>query len=97
LLSFYLPLNNFRGDNYPDIGGQLELDGSSEGDKVKALDTAVKNLVNFIEKGGIVDFIVPEEVETEEGEEDKNSELRVAFQEIRQLEKKLELIEHKNP
>lgn len=76
------------------IAKQLKIKKTSEGDKVKALDTAVKNLVNFIEKGGIVDFIVPEEEETEDGEVDKNAELRVAFQEIRKLEKKIELIEH---
>ena len=76
----------------------LNIKKDGEGDKVKALDTAVKNLVNFIEKGGIVDFIIPEdEEEQEEGEESKNEELRVAFQEIRQLEKKLTLIEHKKP
>jgi len=73
---------------------QLNIKKNGEGDKVKALDTSVKNLVNFIEKGGVVDFIVPDE---NEGEEDNNSELRVAFQEIRQLEKKLELLEYKTP
>lgn len=71
----------------------------AEGDKVKALDTAVKNLVNFIEKGGVVDFIIPEdELETEGPEEDdvqKKQELRVAFQQIRQLEKKLALLVYK--
>lgn len=79
-----------------DIASQLNIQGNGDGDKIKALDTAVKNLVNFIEKGGIVDFIVPEDVDAE-GEEDNNAELRVAFQEIRQLEKKLELLEYKNP
>ncbi|MDH5354444.1 MAG: hypothetical protein OEY09_08390 [Gammaproteobacteria bacterium] len=73
---------------------------NGEGDKVKALDTAVKNLVNFIEQGGIVDFIIPdEEEEGDEGEdkEDENAQLRVAFQEIRQLENKIALLENKNP
>lgn len=67
-----------------------------EGDKVKALDTAVKNLVNFIEKGGIVDFVIPEE-EKEDGKKDENQKLRVAFQEIRNLENKIALLEHKIP
>lgn len=75
---------------------KLGLKEDGEGDKVKALDVAVKNLVNFIEKGGVVDFIVPEDEAAEEGEEDKKKELRVAFQQIRQLEKKLALLEHKN-
>jgi hypothetical protein len=78
------------------VAQELQLkDG--EGDKVKALDTAVKNLVNFIEKGGIVDFVIPEAKEEEEGKEDENQKLRVAFQEIRTLEKKISLIEHKKP
>lgn len=76
---------------------QLGLKENEEGDKVKALDVAVKNLVNFIEKGGVVDFIIPEnEEESEEGEANSKQELRVAFQQIRQLEKKLSLLEHKN-
>jgi hypothetical protein len=77
------------------ITGQLK-DG--EGDKVKALDTAVKNLVNFIERGGIVDFIIPDDEEDlDEGQANENAELRVAFQEIRKLENKLALLEHKAP
>jgi hypothetical protein len=70
-----------------------------EGDKVKALDTAVKNLVNFIEKGGIVDFVIPEPDEEGEDEEhnESNDQLRVAFQEIRRLEKKVALLEYKEP
>lgn len=80
-----------------EVAKKLKIKKDGEGDKIKALDTAVKNLVNFIEKGGIVDFIIPEEEEPEEGEESNNKELRVAFQEIRQLEKKLSLIEHKKP
>lgn len=76
------------------VAQELQLkDG--EGDKAKALDTAVKNLVNFVEKGGIVDFVIPEAKEEEEGNEDENQKLRVAFQEIRKLEKKIALLEHK--
>lgn len=78
-----------------DISATLKINPNGEGDKVKALDTAVKNLVNFIEKGGVVDFVAPEE---EEDEEDESlAELRLAFEEIRQLEKKVELLEHKIP
>jgi len=79
------------------IAEKLGIKHNGEGDKIKALDTAVKNLVNFIEKGGVVDFVVPEEEELGEGEEDQHEELRVAFNEIRKLEKKIELLEHKNP
>ncbi len=79
-----------------DVASKLGIQKNGQGDKIKALDTAIKNLVNFIEKGGIVDFVVSEE-EGEEGEEDKNIELRAAFEEIRKLEKKIELLEHKDP
>lgn len=68
-----------------------------EGDKVKALGVAVKNLVGFIEKGGIVDFIVPDDDGSDEDQANENAKLRVAFQEIRKLESKLALLEHKEP
>jgi len=81
-----------------EVAKTLKIKKDGESDKIKALDTAVKNLVNFIEKGGVVDFVIPEEEESEEDEENNNNEeLRVAFQEIRQLEKKLSLIEHRKP
>lgn len=80
------------------ITGELKIKKDGEGDKVKALDTAVKNLVNFVEEGGIVDFIEPEDAEDiDENQANENQKLRVAFQEIRQLEKKLSLLEHKDP
>jgi len=76
----------------------LKLKEDGEGDKTNALDKAVKNLVNFIESGGEVDFIIPEEeVESEENEKTspEYGDLRVAFQEIRQLENKIKLLESK--
>lgn len=79
------------------IANQLGINNNGEGDKIKALDLAVKNLVNFIEKGGVVDFIIPDKEEAEDGENVNNADLRLAFQEIRQLEKKIELLEYKNP
>jgi hypothetical protein len=78
---------------------KLKLKKDGEGDKVNALDKAVKNLVDFIESGGEVDFIIPEEeVESEESENasPKYGDLRVTFQEIRQLENKIKLLESKN-
>jgi hypothetical protein len=72
---------------------------SGEGDKIIALEKAVNNLVNFIESGGEVDFIIPEEeVEDEESESKspKYRDLRVTFQNIRRLENKIKLLESKN-
>ncbi len=78
------------------IAIQLNVKADGEGDKVKALNTAVRNLVNFIENGGVVDFVIPEdEAGVADSAAKKNGELRVAFQEIRQLEKKIALIENK--
>ena len=74
---------------------KLSIKKTGEGDKVKALETSIKNLVNFIEQGGEVDFIMPESGIEEGDEEPSNKELRVAFQEIRRLEEKIALIEHK--
>jgi hypothetical protein len=69
--------------------------GITNGDKVSALKKAVTNLVDFIEFGGEVDFIIPDE-ETEGNEDNsvtpKYGNLRVCFQEIRQLESKLKLL-----
>jgi hypothetical protein len=76
----------------------LKINKDGEGDKINALDKAVKNLVNFIESGGEVDFIIPEEKESEKDktETPDYDDLRVTFQEIRQLENKLKLLELKN-
>ena len=82
-----------------DIIIKLKLKRDSEGDKINALDKAVKNLVSFIESGGEVDFIIPEEeVESDEkeGATPNYGNLRVTFQEIRQLETKIKLLESKN-
>jgi len=78
---------------------QLKLKKNGEGDKVAALEKAVKNLVNFIESGGEVDFIIPEE-DTESSESETNNpsyeDLRVTFQEIRYLENKMKRLECEN-
>ena len=76
---------------------QLKLKKEGEGDKVKALDTAVKDLVSFIEKGGVIDFVLPKnEEKPEEGTEREYDDLRIAFQEIRRIENKLAWLEHKD-
>ncbi|MCP4527585.1 MAG: hypothetical protein GY833_16950, partial [Aestuariibacter sp.] len=82
-----------------DLVESLKIKNDGQGDKIGALDKAVQNLVNFIESGGEVDFIIPDE-ETED--EDGNGKgpnygnLRITFQEIRQLETKIKLLESSN-
>ncbi len=71
---------------------KCSLNAKQEGDKITALENSVKKLVSFIEDGGEVDFVIPEDEESEEGEISRNEDLRLAFQEIRQLESKLNLL-----
>ncbi len=75
---------------------QLKLKKDSQGDIITALNKAIKNLVNFIESGGEVDFILPDE-ENDDEEENKQisnyKELKSTFQEIRTLENKIKLLE----
>jgi hypothetical protein len=78
---------------------ELALKKSSEGDKITALDKSVKDLVNFIERGGEVDFIIPEDKTSGDVADDDlsmqaKSDLRIAFKEIRRLEHHIKQIEH---
>jgi len=78
---------------------KLKLKRSEEGDKINALNKAVINLVNFIESGGEVEFVIPEdEVEGDESEivAPIYGDLRITFQEIRQLENRIKLLESKS-
>jgi hypothetical protein len=81
---------------------EIGLDRNSEGDKVNELSSAVRKLVDFVEKGGEVDFVLPDE-EEEPGEDEQNENiqerenLRVMFKEVRRLEKKVHQLEHKQP
>jgi hypothetical protein len=76
-----------------------EIKIKSEGDKANALEKAVKDLVDFIESGGEVDFIMPadneEETDNSENKSPDYSNLKLYSQEIRILESKLRSIETK--
>ncbi len=77
------------------ITKQLKIKTNGEGDKVNALDTAIKNLVNFIEQGGEVDFVMPENEADTTNEDANMKELRDKVQGIRKLKEKIALLEHK--
>lgn len=85
------------------IAQKLNIKSSGEGDKTSALDKAVKELVNFLTKGGEIDCMIPEEEDgptegAEEGEAGRTNqlrELRTTFETIRQLESKVRLLEIK--
>ena len=80
---------------------ELGLNKDGEGDKIAALTKAVKNLVTFIESGGDIDFVIPENIgEAENGDDNDErkpdfDKLRVTFSEIRHLENKIQLLESK--
>jgi len=79
------------------IVSKLKLKSNQDGEIINALDKSIKNLLGFIEKGGEIDFVIPEEENDEKGEKEKEKinykELRTTFQEIRQLENKIKLLE----
>lgn len=73
-----------------------------QGDQVNELTSAVKKLVDFITKGGEVDFVMPsddgEQAEADaDGQDLGRSELRVRFQEVRRLEREVRQLEHHDP
>jgi hypothetical protein len=80
-----------------DVSGLKRKKDGVEGDKVVAFERAVTKLVDFLEKGGEVDCVLPEE-ESEQGEGPKAGEikqLRATFREIRLLETRLVHLEDK--
>ncbi|MFZ3116282.1 MAG: hypothetical protein WA121_11900 [Syntrophales bacterium] len=73
---------------------KFSLDQNNQGDKVTALDKAINNLVDFVEMGGEVDFVMSDGKKSDDKENQKEKhELRIVFQEIRNLERKLSLTE----
>jgi len=83
---------------------KLGLKQEGEGDKINALEKAISNLLNFIELGGEVDFIIPEE-ETVESEEELEqiekskidyTQIKDTSEKIRQLEYKIKALEAPN-
>lgn len=73
----------------------LELKPKVDGDKINALEKSITDLVNFIDDGGEVDFVAPEEEINEEDEvvDDGFVQIREQAEDIRRLESKLKLLE----
>ena len=72
--------------------------GIDQGDKIEAFRRAVTKLVNFVERGGDVDCVLPLEEATGDNPEEKPEpkeikQLRTTFKEIRQLEFQLKQLE----
>jgi len=76
------------------------LDEEREGDKAVALVRSIDSLLDFLEKGGDVDCVIPQDEELEDGEEPTEGasakqlqDLRESFSTIRLLEAKVKLLE----
>lgn len=72
-----------------EITVNLNINENGDGEKVKVLEKAVKNLIEFVEKGGEVDFFTPDQDEETQDVE----QLKINFAEIKKLEKRVLAIE----
>lgn len=76
------------------------LEKPGQGDKNTELTNAIKKLIDFVEKGGEIDFVLPESNENADKPDatkisvDERETLRDMFKEVRALESKLKLIEY---
>jgi hypothetical protein len=70
----------------------------TDGEVNTTLTKSITKLLDFIDKGGEVDFTIPNNEDEEEDEEvtKMKESLEIKFQEIRQIENKLKLIQHKS-
>lgn len=78
---------------------KIKLTKSKDAEKIAVLEKSVTHLLNFVENGGEVDFVAPDDYEDEEGEGNGGQRpeiqlLRTNFEEIRRLETKIALLEH---
>jgi hypothetical protein len=77
---------------------KLGLNSEGEGDKINALKKSVTNLVNFIESGGEVDFIIPEQ-DLEESQEaegtEKLTEGHIDYTKIKETARQIRELGHK--
>jgi hypothetical protein len=74
---------------------ELGLQVSDQGDRITALEKSIKNLIDFIEKGGIVDFVQREDKEENNANVRKETQkLKKNISEIRALENKMKVIEN---
>lgn len=81
-----------------------EANTEGDGEKTKVLTLAVKKLVDFIEKGGEIDFVMPDEPAQDADDENdaqlvaarnERSELRNQFVALRELEQHVKQLEKK--
>jgi len=76
----------------------LKLVKAKHGEEIAGLTNSIEQLLNFIERGGEVDFVLPEAPgENEEPDKEDIKSLRTNYQQMRQLELKLALLEGPKP
>jgi len=81
-----------------DAAKSLKLTKSKNGEEIAGLTKSIEQLLEFVEKGGEVDFVLPElPGENEEPDKDEIKTLRANYAEMRQLELKLALLEAPKP
>ena len=88
-----------------EISGQLGIAAVGDGERAEALDRAVKKLVDFIERGGEVDCIVPDaepDQDEQQGDQPPNQlenlrQVREQFATIRTLENRIRALSHVEP
>ncbi|MFS1422085.1 hypothetical protein [Shewanella sp. 10N.286.48.B5] len=75
-----------------EISIKLNIEANGDGEKVKVLEKSVRNLIDFVEKGGEVDFFTDDD----HAEEPEIKVLKQNFDEIKKLEKRVLMLESKN-
>lgn len=68
-----------------EVAGALNINQNGDGEKYKVLEKSVKNLVDFVEKGGEVDFFS----QGEDSDPEEHDKLKSNFSEIKKLEKRV--------
>ncbi|MBO2671178.1 hypothetical protein [Shewanella algae] len=74
------------------IAKNLKIETNGDGEKIKVLEKSVKNLIDFVEKGGEVDFFT----ENSSEDEPEIKLLKHNFDEIKKLEKRVLMLESKD-
>lgn len=87
------------GEITANITSEIKIDREKEGDKITALNTSINELVKFLQKGGELDYVLPEDQpsgETEEGNTNiqEMKQLRETVRDIKKLESKVKQLEH---
>jgi hypothetical protein len=78
-----------------EVSVTLNINEQGHGEKIRVLEKSVKNLIDFVESGGEVDFYADEENIPDDRRQDIE-QLKVNFAEIKKLEQRVLGIEYKN-